>query len=249
MPKKIIFNCNLKFSKTPGKIINLLKLDFPEYKFIIRNNKKVTLPNTKNRFNIFWGCKPYNKLEQYKLFKENNISHPEWTNDIQTATNWQLIDLVPILARTKLNSYGGKGIHYIDNIEQVIPPAPLYTKYKKKKQEYRIHFLDNIPIDWCQKKKKTGFENRNNQIRNYKNGWIYARENINIPDDAFIEAYQAILALKYKQGAVDIIWNEKENKCYVLEVNSAPGLDGTTLQKYTSFFKLKIKDYYDNENI
>ena len=28
-------------------------------------------------------------------------------------------------------------------------------------------------------------------------------------------------------------WNEKENKCYVLEINTAPGIEGTTCKKYT----------------
>jgi D-alanine-D-alanine ligase-like ATP-grasp enzyme len=31
---------------------------------------------------------------------------------------------------------------------------------------------------------------------------------------------------------VDIIYNEKCNQCYVLEVNSRPGLSGTTLDNY-----------------
>jgi D-alanine-D-alanine ligase-like ATP-grasp enzyme len=39
-----------------------------------------------------------------------------------------------------------------------------------------------------------------------------------------------ILGLNF--GAVDVIYNEKENKYYVLEVNTAPGLSGTTLEKY-----------------
>jgi len=47
-------------------------------------------------------------------------------------------------------------------------------------------------------------------------------------------ALQACQALGLNSGAVDIIWNEKENKCYVLEVNTAPGIEGTTCKKYTN---------------
>ena len=43
-------------------------------------------------------------------------------------------------------------------------------------------------------------------------------------------------------GAVDLIWNEHENKCYVLEVNSAPGIEGTTLQQYVTAFAKDIKN-------
>jgi D-alanine-D-alanine ligase-like ATP-grasp enzyme len=38
-------------------------------------------------------------------------------------------------------------------------------------------------------------------------------------------------------GAVDVIWNEKEDKYYVLEVNTACGLEGTTLDKYVEQFR------------
>jgi D-alanine-D-alanine ligase-like ATP-grasp enzyme len=31
---------------------------------------------------------------------------------------------------------------------------------------------------------------------------------------------------------VDLVYNEKRNQCYVLEVNSRPGLSGTTLDNY-----------------
>ncbi len=39
-------------------------------------------------------------------------------------------------------------------------------------------------------------------------------------------------------GAVDVLYNEKQNKAYVLEVNSSPGLSGEeTLKRYTEEFK------------
>ena len=53
-----------------------------------------------------------------------------------------------------------------------------------------------------------------------------------------------MMAIDLQFGAVDIIWNEKENKCYVLEINTAPGLVGTTLTKYTEAFTKEIT-YHD----
>jgi glutathione synthase/RimK-type ligase-like ATP-grasp enzyme len=44
----------------------------------------------------------------------------------------------------------------------------------------------------------------------------------------------AVSALGLDFGAVDIIWNEREDKCYVLEVNTAPGLQGSTLENYAN---------------
>ena len=49
-------------------------------------------------------------------------------------------------------------------------------------------------------------------------------------------AVNAVKALGLDFGAVDIIYNEKENQYYVLEVNTAPGLEGTTLIKYAERF-------------
>jgi D-alanine-D-alanine ligase-like ATP-grasp enzyme len=43
-------------------------------------------------------------------------------------------------------------------------------------------------------------------------------------------------------GAVDIIYNAKRNECYVLEVNTAPGLEGTTVEKYATKFASELKD-------
>ena len=51
------------------------------------------------------------------------------------------------------------------------------------------------------------------------------------------QALKAIQALGLDFGAVDVGYNTRENKAYVYEVNSAPGLQGTTLTAYTNAFK------------
>jgi D-alanine-D-alanine ligase-like ATP-grasp enzyme len=118
------------------------------------------------------------------------------------------------------------------------------VQYKKKRHEYRVHFFKVGQnkfeiIDVTQKKKRKGFENVDTKIRNHKNGWVYAREDINEPQDLRTQALNAAFASDLDFGAVDLIWNEHENKCYVLEVNTAPGLTGTTLSAYVNAF---VKD-------
>ena len=117
-------------------------------------------------------------------------------------------------------------------------------RYKKKRHEYRVHFAKESNgtytiIDTTQKKKRKGFENVNTKIRNHQNGWIYAREDIYLPQDLKTQALNAAFCSGLPFGAVDLIWNEKEDKSYVLEINSAPGIEGTTLQQYVNFF---VKD-------
>lgn len=169
-----------------------------------------------------------NKLHSFRKFSEYSIPVPEWTTDKEIARAWNK----PIVCRTLLCSHSGKGIIMVEP-NQEIPNAKLYVQYKKKKHEYRVHVFNKQVIDITQKKRKSGFENRNNQIRNHSNGWIYARENLEIPDNIHELALNACNALGLNSGAVDIIWNEKENKCYVLEINTAPGIEGSTCLKYS----------------
>ena len=42
----------------------------------------------------------------------------------------------------------------------------------------------------------------------------------------------AVTALGLEFGAVDIIYNDKSKKLFVLEVNTAPGIEGATVTKY-----------------
>ena len=98
----------------------------------------------------------------------------------------------------------------------------LYVKYIKKKAEYRIHVFNGKIIDIQQKRKRHEAIEINFQIRSHNNGWV--------------------LGLDF--GAVDIIWNEKQQQGYVLEVNTAPGLEGETIINYANAIEELINDYY-----
>ena len=122
--------------------------------------------------------------------------------------------------------------------------CPLYVKYKKKKAEYRVHVFDGKIMDVQQKKKRRGVEQASTYVRNHANGWVYCREDIIIPKDLFDEALNACAALSLTFAAVDIIYNQRDDKCYVLECNTAPGLDGTTVD----FYGNAIKEYIHANN-
>ncbi|MNY81884.1 hypothetical protein D3C86_2236870 [compost metagenome] len=47
----------------------------------------------------------------------------------------------------------------------------------------------------------------------------------------------AVNALGLDFGAADVIWNDHRKQAFVLEVNTAPGLTGTTLEKYAKALK------------
>jgi glutathione synthase/RimK-type ligase-like ATP-grasp enzyme len=53
-------------------------------------------------------------------------------------------------------------------------------------------------------------------------------------------AVHCVSALGLDFGAVDVIENKKGS--WILEVNTAPGLEGQTLEVYRSAFEQKIRD-------
>lgn len=177
-----------------------------------------------------------NKLLSFRKFKEHGIPTPEWTDSYEVAWKWWDEEKKVVVGRTLLCSHSGKGIIIFtqedDQFDEGLS-CKLYVQYKKKKHEYRVHVFQSQVIDVTQKKKRVGHEGTNHQIRNHQNGWVYCRENIQEPEGIRELALAACAAIGLQSGAVDIIWNEKENKCYVLEINTAPGIEGTTCKKYT----------------
>jgi len=170
-----------------------------------------------------------NKLYTFKLLEKAGVSHVPYTASKEVAQGWSKEGNV-VFARTT-NGQGGSGIHIVQPGGEV-PNQPLYTKYVKKLKEFRVHVFQGKAIDVQQKKKRNGHEGGEPLIRNHDNGWIFARENVVEPEGLRDLGVNAVNAVGLDFGAVDIIYNASQNKCYVLEVNTAPGLCETTAGSY-----------------
>ncbi len=172
------------------------------------------------------------KTKAFQAMLEGEVSIPDFTADKEEAKGW-LKDGNKVVARQKLQGSGGDGIVLIEKEEDFVD-APLYVRYIPKKDEYRVHVFAGDVLDVQQKKRKKDVadDEVNWQIRNHGNGFIFAREGVAPPQDVIDEAVNAVQALGLDFGAVDIVYNEKQSKAYVLEVNTAPGLEGTTLDNY-----------------
>ncbi len=72
-------------------------------------------------------------------------------------------------------------------------------------------------------------------IRTHDRGWVYATQGVVPNEEAQTLAVSALGRLGLDFGAVDIAIGKLG--VAVLEVNSAPGLEGTTLEKYVNYFK------------
>lgn len=182
-----------------------------------------------------------NKLFFFRAMQDHGLQElcVPWTTEVAVANKW-LFEKKDVVARTKLTGHSGEGIVLLTPADR-LQGAPLYTQYVPKKQEYRVHVVDGKVIDIQRKARKQEVpdEKVNWKIRNMDGGFIYARdfEPADLPVEISDYAIKAVAACGLDFGAVDIIYNDKQKRAYVLEVNTAPGLQGTTLDAYVKAFK------------
>jgi len=233
-----------RFSKSAKAIVKLLG------KNVIRRKLPYNQPG-RSQIILNWGCsniefdysrnKFFNKPEAiqiasnkklaFDVMKQAGVSVPDYTIDSTKAKEW-LDAGFKVLCRHKLRGHSGDGIQVLRSGE-VVPYAPLYVKYHKKKHEFRVHVFNGEVIDYVEKKKKLSVESDDSNkslIRSHDNGWVFCRNGILVLDSVKEEAIKAVRALGLDFGAVDLIISKDVVIC--LEVNTAPGLEGSTLEKY-----------------
>jgi len=182
-----------------------------------------------------------NKLEFFSLEREPRHNtdlfprFPEWTTDPQVAHRWDST----IVCRTVLTGHSGRGIIIVERGEN-IPNAPLYTRYVKKSAEFRVHIVKGAIIDVQRKIRDPDREPTDWRVRSHDNGFIYVRTGFVVPADVREQAGRAFVVSQLDFGAVDVLWNEAQGQAYVLEINTAPGLEGTTIEKYAEAFRRLI---------
>ena len=152
-----------------------------------------------------------------------------------------------VFARTLLRASSGRGIVEMlpDHPDTHDTRAELYVRYVQKKHEYRIHVMDGNVIDTQRKalpRELEGREDVNFRIRNLENGFIFTRNDGHVvPDVVCNVAIAAVQALGLNFGAADVIYQERSRRAYVLEVNTAPGLQGTTVTKYAEALRNRFE--------
>ena len=180
-----------------------------------------------------------NKIHFFNAIKDN-AACPEFTTSFDEAGRWIQEGFV-VVGRLDLRASGGCGIVMSDEGNPDFAECRLYTKYIPKLSEFRVHVFRGRVIDVQQKKmRQTDQEGRkvdpdtvNFRVRSYSNGFIFAREDIKVPPtvtEEALKAFECIEGLDF--GAFDVIYNSKRDQAYVLECNTAPGLEGSTLDSY-----------------
>ena len=149
----------------------------------------------------------------------------EWTNTGHT-----------VFGRKLLTASCGKGIVVFEpgTVAHAMQGIPVYTKYKKKKREFRVHvFKDKVVAVMEKKLRKDWNGPRDSKIRNLANGFVFCScEPGTEPTGLRALALKAAQVVQSDFKGVDIGYNEKQNECFVIEVNSAPGCEGSRIDAY-----------------
>lgn len=188
-----------------------------------------------------------NKINAFALMYGANVPCVEHTTDRDTAQRWFESGAL-VYARTRLSGHSGEGIVMASQtmdadspafrVERTLPQARLYTKgITEQRREFRIHVMNGQVTYVQQKKRADDYRNNpsySNLVRNYHTGWIYATSDVQPNAAALSAARAAVRALGLDFGAVDVI--TRHDSAWVLEVNTAPGLQGTNLETYANNF-------------
>jgi hypothetical protein len=176
---------------------------------------------------------------------------PQWTTDPLEAFKWE----AKLLARHTLEGSGGAGIEIwepeFEKSGLTFPGnAPLYTRYENKTHEFRVHlgrsyYGQEFTPFLVQRKifRKTperpvppaGWE-----VRNHKNGFIFVQQSDFPTPTLVVETAKEFMSEYFQQMhfcALDVIYHEKKKTAFVLEGNTAPGLEGNTIQVYANYIK------------
>ena len=242
-------------SKIVAESLGIKRIKHKNSKFRGRINKTVinwganNLPDEVKKCTVLNNPASVNACADKKMFFEcmDDAGYSEnlvpYTTNKEEALEW-LQEGSTVVCRTLTKANSGRGIIIAEEAAELVD-APLYTKYVPKKYEYRIHLYKNkegnSKVFDTQRKARNrdvADDDVNWKIRNYDNGFIFARnEEHNIPPIVMINAAEVFSATGLDFAAVDIIYNERQDKAYILEINTAPGIEGTTLDNYVKMFK------------
>ena len=163
-----------------------------------------------------------NKVKAFKIFKENNLRTLRFTTSIDEAKGFRF----PVFCRQNY-LMGGKGIKIAFTPEELIL-AHFYTEYINPIAEYRVNVFKDEVILWSKKEPKI---NANPYIRNNKHNYKFSKRFSECPPVLKDLCVNAVRVLGLDFGGVDVLFGE-DNKYYLLEVNTAIGMDGSTIKLF-----------------
>lgn len=189
------------------------------------------------------------KRETWSILEGEGIPTVEWTTDHSEALRWMREHDDRCFVRTTLRGTKGIGMEAFsrDGTEWTRPMYEMFDeghtyvkvfgRNPRNVDEYRIHVAHGEVIDRQQKRRRNRneYEGRiDPYIRSHDRGWVFCREGLVAFSELDKAAKEAVEALGLDFGAVDCARSRRSGEVCVYEVNSAPGLEGTTIGVYRS---------------
>lgn len=129
--------------------------------------------------------------------------------------------------------------HSANEWSSIIRNTVFVSEYFKARDEYRIHVICG-GVAFSQRKSLRTDDDRpetpNFQVRNHANGFIFQQNDVEVPEIVKAASVKAVAALGLDFGAVDIKYNAARGTYSILEVNTAPAIQNSTLARYTEVF-------------
>ena len=182
-------------------------------------------------------AKAINKRSTWDILASRGIPTVCHTIDPTVAQGW-LDSGVSVYRRETLTAFGGRGLSCIrrggslplplfSETGGVFTPDITYTKRFPTRREFRVLVVGNEVALVSEKKKRRG-SNPDPMIRSHE-GYVFCRHDLEpYPSRICDDSIAAIQALGLDFGGVDIAVDKNDNTC-VLEVNTAPGIDGESV--------------------
>lgn len=210
-----------------------------------REVRKCAVVNTENAV-----YSAINKILCLNLLHREGVPHIEYTSNYNLAVGWAAEPGVHVYVRECVTGHDGAGLSVYDrsNITRAPQNARLYTKGVPIDQEYRVTVVKNgteFQVLAGQRKVKHDDAERttNNLVRTSSNGWGFKLINHEryLPASVRTCAVGACSALGLDFCGVDVVLLP-DGSARVLEVNTAPELTPTVLQRLATH----LRNTYNN---
>ena len=196
-------------------------------------NNPVIVGDCSNKLRFFKKVEAYNNAIEAGVGNDGSmlVNIPAYATTMDGGKALAANGLV--VERHKLTGHSGEGINIVEGADD-ITQAPLYVQYVNKISEFRVHVIGGEVCLTQRKVKRADIDpdEVNWKVRNHAGGFIFQQHGIEVPPQVHEQAVAVIKAVGLDFGAVDIIFNQKKSEAYVLEVNTAAGLMGTTGDLY-----------------
>ena len=169
------------------------------------------------------------KLEELRMLRKAGVRIPELIEPSGAGWEKRVLAAAPVMAR-KLHHQGGVDVRYTTSLkwikQRMAGGWAYFTAFVPSKTEYRVWVYRSAHLCTYEKSLAHPEKQKNKHTRNHKNGFAFVLvKEERVPRRAVELAKLAVKALDLDFGAVDVLAGT-DGKAYVLEVNTAPGVDG-----------------------